>query len=83
MTNRYAGTCGACGTRVPARGGVVLETASRGQAGNGGGRWEVRHLTCQDGTPRVVETVFSSGRRVTRNAQGLCEDAPCCGCCTG
>jgi len=25
----------------------------------------------------------SSGAVVYRNARGLCEDAPCCGCCTG
>lgn len=26
---------------------------------------------------------FSSGATMTRNSRGRCEDAPCCGCCTG
>ncbi len=47
-------------------------------------------LTCTDRScidtagivqPLVV-TRFSSGAVQTRNANGLCEDAPCCGCCT-
>ena len=25
----------------------------------------------------------STGATVYRNKRGLCEDAPCCGCCTG
>ena len=77
--NRYAAPCSACGARVPARGGALLEGPGRS--------WRVLHLTCADDVgatgPRVVETRFSSGAVVTRNARGLCEDAPCCGCCSG
>lgn len=32
---------------------------------------------------RVIVTRFNSGAVVTQNANGRCEDAPCCGCCTG
>lgn len=31
---------------------------------------------------RVIATTFSSGDTVYQNANGRCEDAPCCGCCT-
>ena len=33
--------------------------------------------------PTWVSHVWTSGgREYYRNKQGLCEDAPCCGCCT-
>jgi len=79
--NRYAGPCSACGARVPARGGVLVEGPRRS--------WRVFHLTCADDAgadgapgPRVVETRSGNGPTYTRNIRGRCEDAPCCGCCT-
>lgn len=71
--NRYAGPCAVCNARVPARGGVIRKE---------GKIWTVRHLVCDgSGEPEVVET--RAGDWVgTRNAKGICEDAPCCGCCT-
>jgi hypothetical protein len=31
---------------------------------------------------RVSDVVTTSGGTFYRNKRGLCEDAPCCGCCT-
>ena len=31
---------------------------------------------------KIIHTTFSSGESVYRNANGVCEDAPCCGCCS-
>ena len=31
--------------------------------------------------PRIITTVFNSGAVAHVNANGRCEDAPCCGCC--
>lgn len=43
-----------------------------------------KHLACAAAdAPMVDEYYFpSTGQRMTRNKNGLCEDAPCCGCCT-
>lgn len=75
MVNRYPGKCSVCSNTVPAFGG---------QAQRVGSHWAVTHLACASGAPQVIE-VYSpmSGKTWTRNARGLCEDAPCCGCCTG
>jgi len=73
--NRYEGRCAVCSALVPANGGV-LESAGRGL-------WKVKHLVCAESNkPEVVETRTSSGWVGTRNVRGVCEDAPCCGCCT-
>jgi hypothetical protein len=45
----------------------------------------VAHLACNDAkSPRVI-SIYSpvSGNSWTQNSRGRCEDAPCCGCCTG
>jgi hypothetical protein len=89
MINKYKGICVECNSIVPANGGELSKSH---------GKWEVRHLVCTnyksnrayatkgEYTPRnrrLVDTItFSSGDSITRNVNGLCEDAPCCGCCT-
>ena len=70
--NKYAGPCGVCGARVPAKGGLL---------GKKGGAWYAVHLACEGGTPGVID-IQIGGNHYTRNARGRCEDAPCCGCCT-
>lgn len=72
-TNRYAQPCAVCDATVPANGGRL----TKGPRG-----WEVRHPACEGGASSVVTFRFSSGRSMTRNVRGTCEDAPCCGCCT-
>ena len=70
--NKYAGRCEVCGSTVPAKGGTLVKR---------GGCWGVRHLVCAGGESNVIETRFASGAVVTQNRRGVCEDAPCCGCC--
>jgi hypothetical protein len=92
-SNKFAGTCAECGEIVAARTGT-LERKRRGR----GRRWVVRHRECDTrpeaersgprpardgGRVRVHVTRFQGGGTVYRNAKGICEDAPCCGCCTG
>lgn len=75
-TNRYPARCALCGFRVPANGGNRHRTP-RG--------WAVLHIACEEtGNPLagVIGITFNSGATVTRNRRGVCEDAPCCGCCT-
>jgi hypothetical protein len=71
MTNRYKASCAGCGQTVVPHGGTLKKV---------GRRWEVRHLSCEDGSG--VDVIETSGGTFTRNKNGLCEDAPCCGCCT-
>ena len=72
--NRYAASCSVCGHEVPARGGLLTRD---------GRVWTVRHLACaMSGEPEVVTFTDFRGRVLSqRNRRGLCEDAPCCGCC--
>lgn len=71
MINRYAAHCHYCAGKVPAAGGSLFKSA---------GAWRVAHLACQRG--ERVNTLVIGGKEYTRNARGICEDAPCCGCCT-
>lgn len=74
IVNQFPGTCRLCGCRVPARGGVVIETPDC---------FALLHLACEREGSAQVEQVFSvaSDTHVRRNVNGRCEDAPCCGCC--
>lgn len=76
MVNRFPGSCVKCGSRVAAKAGMCEKQ---------GGRYVVMHLACRDSkssAPQVYEVRLSSGHSFTRNVRGICEDAPCCGCCT-
>lgn len=74
MLNRYAGTCHYCGGIVPIKGGTLWKS---------GKRWRIAHLACNEKQiPQVNVFRFNDGRVQTRNVNGLCIDAPCCGCCT-
>jgi hypothetical protein len=72
MTNRYPGTCTACGGRVRRFAGTLHKTPS--------GVYTVQHLACAEGGK--VNVIRMGGHEYTQNARGRCEDAPCCGCCT-
>jgi hypothetical protein len=76
MVNKYKGTCINCKCGVEAGQGQAKKSKA--------GRWYVLCATCTDNkAPRVMTFYFpSTGETVTRNANGRCEDAPCCGCCT-
>ena len=73
--NRYPATCAECGARVETGAGRLTKED---------GRWTVRHLACDDAGGSEVMEYYSpaTGFYGTRNKRGLCEDAPCCGCCT-
>ena len=71
LVARYSGTCRTCA--APIRRGETIVYAGRGLT---------FHQSCAAPGAEIVVTRFSSGAIVTRNARGICEDAPCCGCCT-
>lgn len=95
MIARYRGKCRSCGGAISP--GETIRWAGRGAAfhaqgaceGDGGsGRDDYSNLNPATGgrmsnRARVTVTRFASGDTITRNVNGLCEDAPCCGCCTG
>jgi hypothetical protein len=58
--------------------------ANAGSLSRENGSWVVRHLACDEAGQGEVITYYSlvTGFMGTRNRRGLCEDAPCCGCCT-
>ena len=79
ITLKFAGTCKECGTALPV-----------GTKAKWYGRGVVYGLTCHDkpkgfGSRRKVNYYYSptTGNEWSQNANGRCEDAPCCGCCTG
>jgi len=72
--NKYPGRCCKCGARVEANAGKL--------AGRDGNRWTVAHLSCDAVGEAAVMVVEIGGNEYTRNRNGRCEDAPCCGCCS-
>ena len=75
MVNKYTTRCEVCGNEIPPYGGTIKKV---------GRHWVAKHLACAAAdAPMVDEYYFpSTGQRMTRNKNGICEDAPCCGCCT-
>lgn len=96
ITNRYPGSCVTCGTRVRAGAGKAVRNGAKwvvlckvdapARAVRPG---EIAHDvemnargTKPSAASRAPYAYFpSTGETVYRNANGLCEDAPCCGCC--
>ena len=73
--NKYKGTCAICGNLVPCNAGRLVRE---------GRSFYPVHLACHEAkNPQVNTITFSSGETITKNKNGRCEDAPCCGCCTG
>ena len=72
ITMKFAGTCKACATPLPA-----------GTRARWTGRGKVFGLRCHAQAADVVYGIdglrWERGRAVQAN--GMCEDAPCCGCC--
>ena len=71
-SNKFGGTCEACGGYAKPGTGSISKIF---------GKWRVTHFKCPESGTKVVTTRFSSGAVVTMNARGRCIDAPCCGCC--
>lgn len=74
--NRYAGSCIECGGHVRAKAGTIKRDEL--------GIWRPVHLACNKAGAAAVSVIYfpGSGKEITRNSRGICEDAPCCGCCT-
>lgn len=82
MLARYAGVCADTGVRFRKGDEITYCTITR-----------KAYLMEHDdslrvsilSTNRYISDVyrFDSGKEVYRNKNGLCIDAPCCGCCTG
>lgn len=89
MTARYAGRCIGCGGEILP--GMTIRHEGRKRSFHAEaadcGIDDYSNINPVTGdrmsnSASVVVTEFSSGARVTRNSNGRCEDAPCCGCCT-
>ena len=73
MLNRFPGPCEHCGGTVAAKAGTVSRH---------GRRWVVAHVHCDIDQGAVSDVFNIGGQEFYRNKRGICEDAPCCGCCT-
>jgi hypothetical protein len=82
MESKFSGTCGACSVRFPR--GTLIDydrSAPRGR--------KASHADCNDPGTHVSHAeanpmieIRTSGGTFYQRANGRCEDAPCCGCCT-
>lgn len=71
MTARYAGTCADTGAAIQPGDLISYDRSTR------------RTVLLQSVNGRYISHVIrTSGGTFYRNKNGLCEDAPCCGCCT-
>lgn len=83
MTAKYPGRCAETGARIKPGDTIdynkKTKKATLVDSGNDSlTRSERAYLTSD--VSHVYR--FSSGAVAYRNKKGLCEDAPCCGCCT-
>jgi len=87
MTAKYRGRCSITGAAINPGDDIVFDTVSRKAFFSEPGDCQVEaaagpYLAAKKN--RYVSNVYSiGGREYYRNKQGLCIDAPCCGCCTG
>jgi hypothetical protein len=80
--NDTSGLCAYCGNPVAARSGVVVTEIKDA--------WtlvrvtpRVAHLACRNARDVQVELFGQPGKSPwIQNINGICEDAPCCGCCS-
>ncbi|MEE8536902.1 MAG: hypothetical protein V3S71_02770 [Acidobacteriota bacterium] len=88
MLARYSGSCGACGEAIEI--GTEIKKVKRAWEhatcpsafGHGPGCYGECDGMYDCNAPAGVIEIRTSGGTFTRNAHGICEDAPCCGCCT-
>lgn len=85
ITAKYEGTCRRCGGTV--------HPGEKVRWAKGAGTWHLKadcpacnedaDLAPPPPADEVVEFYFpATGTTLYQNANGRCEDAPCCGCCT-
>jgi hypothetical protein len=68
-SNRYRAQCGTCRVWTAPGGGTIAKRA---------GRWVVTCGSCS-GDSHADDAL--SGAYTVGARRGMCEDAPCCGCC--
>jgi hypothetical protein len=90
MTAKYRGKCSISGAPINPGDQITFDTVSRKAYFAEPGDCQIEaadgpYLAARTRTsPRYVSDVYIVGNReYYRNKQGLCIDAPCCGCCTG
>jgi len=88
MTAKYRGRCSITGAAINPGDDIVFDTVTRKAWFSEPGDCQVEPATSSPylaaKKTRYVSDVYSvGGREYYRNKQGLCIDAPCCGCCTG
>jgi hypothetical protein len=87
MRAKYRGRCSITGAAINPGDDIVFDTVSRKAWFSEPGDCQVQaaagpYLAARKSN--YVSNVYSiGGREYYRNKQGLCIDAPCCGCCTG
>ena len=87
MRAKYRGRCSITGASIKPGDDIVFDTVSRKAFFSEPGDCQVEaaagpYLAARKSN--YVSDVYSvAGREYYRNKQGLCLDAPCCGCCTG
>ena len=69
MTAKYPGKCSKTGRDILPGDRIIYNRMSR-------------KATLVSGTRSATFYANGTATTVYRNARGLCEDAPCCGCCT-
>ena len=87
MRAKYRGRCSITGAVINPGDDIVFDTVTRKAFFSEPGDCQVEaaagpYLAARKSN--YVSDVYSiAGREYYRNKQGLCIDAPCCGCCTG
>lgn len=85
MSAKYPGKCAISGARIRPGDQITFDTVTRKAWFSEPGDCQVdagAYLAAKKS--KYVSNVYSiGGREYYRNKQGLCIDAPCCGCCTG
>ena len=88
MRAKYRGRCSITGAAINPGDDIVFDTVTRKAWFSEPGDCQVEPATSGPylaaRKTRYISDVYSvAGREYYRNKQGLCIDAPCCGCCTG
>jgi hypothetical protein len=87
ITAKYRGKCSISGAPINPGDQITFDTVSRKAYFSEPGDCQIEsaagpYLAARK--PRYISDVYSiAGKEYYRNKQGLCIDAPCCGCCTG
>ena len=85
MKNRYAGTCCFCRERCEPGQGRTWKWRRRwvvAHSGCNSERAEARRWDAGIAAAGGVIEIEIGDKSFIQNANGRCEDAPCCGCCT-